>query len=284
VDGQAEPGVVRIKGAVSLVDARSGLAYPACELAVRQAVGQAERFGIAFVGVTRSHHFGAAALHVEPVAERGLVGIALSNSPAAMPAWGGRTAIFGTNPIGVAFPRPGHDPLVIDMSLSKVARGRILIAAEEGREIPSDWALDREGRPTTDPKAALAGTMLAAGDAKGVMLALIVELLVCALTGGRFGFEADAFFAEDGNRPEIGQAFIVIDPGALVGREVYGERIETLTAAMLADEGVRLPGGSRRQRREQANREGVTIPDALFAQLHRLADSAGGLPPEAASG
>ncbi|WP_415793236.1 Ldh family oxidoreductase, partial [Bordetella tumulicola] len=138
-------------------------------------------------------------------------------------------------------------------------------------EIPLGWALDAQGNPTTDPKAGLAGSMLPMGGVKGAMLALIVELLACALTGAHFGFEADSFFSEQGNQARIGQAFLVIDPGALAGRDVYLERVETLVAAMLADSDVRLPGARRAGLQKQAGEQGVEIPDTLLAQLRELA-------------
>jgi (2R)-3-sulfolactate dehydrogenase (NADP+) len=245
VNGEARPLLKQDKAAALLVDAQEGLAFPACALAVREAVRSARQCGAAFAGVTNSHHFGAAAWHLAAVAEAGMVGLAFGNSPAAMPAWGGKRALFGTNPIAAVFPRRDAPPLVIDLSLSEVARGKLMVAAREGKPIPLGWALDKDGNPTTDPKAGLAGMMLPAGGVKGAMLALIVELLCCALTGAAYGFEADSFFTEEGNRPRIGQAFMVIDPGALAGTEVFHERIETLVEAMLEDPDVRLPGQRR---------------------------------------
>jgi (2R)-3-sulfolactate dehydrogenase (NADP+) len=269
--GSAVPRLVAARGGTALVDAACGLAYPACALAAEEAVRRAREFGVAFVGVTNSHHSGASAIHLAPIAAADLVGIMLTNSPAAMPAWGGKTPLFGTNPIAAVFPRAGKDALVVDLSLSEVARGKIMVAAKQGRPIPSGWALDRDGRPTTDPAAALEGSMLPAGGVKGAMLALIVELLCCALTGAAFGFEADSFFVDAGNRPRIGQAFLAIDPGALVGTDVYRDRIETLVAAMLADRDVRLPGDRRRRLAASAAREGVEITDALALELRALA-------------
>ncbi len=270
-DGNAVPRVIATRGGAALVDAGCGLAYPACALAVEEAIRRAREFGVAFVGVANSHHSGASAIHLAPIARANLVGLMLTNSPAAMPAWAGKTPLFGTNPIAAAFPRAGTDPLIIDLSLSAVARGKIMVAANEGRSIPSGWALDRDGRPTTDPAAALEGSMLPAGGVKGAMLALVVELLCCALTGAAFGFEADSFFVDAGNRPRIGQAFLAIDPGGLAGGPVYRERIETLVGAMLADEGVRLPGARRHRLADAAARDGVAITDALTAELRALA-------------
>jgi (2R)-3-sulfolactate dehydrogenase (NADP+) len=270
-DGGAVPAIARERGAAVLVDARCGLAFPACALAVAEAMRRARAFGVAFAGVTNSHHFGVAAWHLEPLAQAGLVGLAFGNSPAAMPAAGGKRALFGTNPVAFVFPRRHGSPLTIDLSLSEVARGKVMVAAKEGRPIPLGWALDRDGRPTTDAKAALEGSMLAMGGAKGAMLALVVELLVTALTGAALGFEADSFFVDEGNRPRIGQAFVAIDPDALAGRDVYHERVETLVAAMLADEGVRLPGVRRTELARAAQANGIAIAQPLADQLRSLA-------------
>jgi (2R)-3-sulfolactate dehydrogenase (NADP+) len=270
-DGTAIPGVVRARGGAVLVDAHCGLAFPACALAVATAIERAREFGVALAAVTNSHHFGVASYHLDAVGRAGHVGIALSNSPSAMPAAGGRRALFGTNPIAAVFPRPAAAPLVVDLSLSEVARGKLMVAAKAGQPIPLGWALDADGRPTTDPQAGLAGSMLPMGGAKGAMLALVVELLVTALTGAALGFEASSFFVDAGNRPRLGQAFLVVDPEALAGRAGYDERVETLIAAMLQDPGVRLPGARREALALAAMRDGIAIPDALAADLARLA-------------
>jgi (2R)-3-sulfolactate dehydrogenase (NADP+) len=270
VNGGAEPRVIRAKAAACLVDADEGLAFPACALAVKEAIARARECGAAFAGVTRSHHFGVAAYHLEPVAAAGMVGLAFGNSPAAMPAWGGRHAVFGTNPVAAVFPRPGRPPIIIDLSLSEVARGKLMVAAKAGKSIPPGWALDKDGNPTTDAKAGLEGMMLPAGGVKGSMLALMVELLCCALTGAAFGFEADSFFSDEGNRPRIGQAFLVVDPAALAGTEVFEERMETLVAAMLRDPEVRLPGYRRLELARQAQAEGAEIAATLQEQLIAL--------------
>jgi (2R)-3-sulfolactate dehydrogenase (NADP+) len=256
-NGAAVPAIARDSKAACLVDARGGLAFEACALASREAARRAREYGVSFVSVTNSNHFGVAAYHLEPLAQAGLVGIAMGNSPAAMPAWGGKRALFGTNPIAATFPRRDGAPLVIDVSLSAVARGKIMVAARDGKPIPEGWAVDAQGRPTTDAKAALQGSMLPAGGVKGAMLALTVELLVCALSGAAYGFESDSFFTDEGRPTRIGQAILAMDPAALAGREVFLERVETLVAAMMEDGGVRLPGERRVSNREKAERDGV---------------------------
>ena len=268
--GDAEPLIVRDKGGALLVDAADGLAFPACELAVATAIERARTHGIAYAGVTNSHHAGAAGYHLEAVGNAKMVGLAFTNSPYAMPAAGGKRPIFGTNPIAAIFPRAADEALLIDLSLSEVARGKLMVAAKDGKPIPLGWALDKDGNPTTDPKAGLEGSMLPMGGTKGAMLALIVELLCCALTGARMGFEADSFFVDAGNRPRIGQAFIVVDPDAVAGRDVFYERVETLVAAMLEDDGVRLPGARRYALARKAADEGVEIPANVLDAIAKV--------------
>ena len=268
VNGAAVPKVLRRKGGALVIDADEGLAFPACTLAVQEAMAAAREHGIAIAGVVRSHHCGVVVDHLRAAAAAGFVGLGFANSPAAMPAAGGRHPVFGTNPVAAVFPRADADPLMIDLSLSEVARGKVMVAAKEGRPIPAGWALDADGQPTTDAKAALAGSMLAIGAAsssKGAMLALVVELLVTALIGAQFGFEASSFFVDEGNRPGIGQAFIVIDPGALAGSAHYLARVEVLVTEMLKDEGVRLPGARREALRRGAETQGLNVPDTLLA-------------------
>ncbi|MDP3620109.1 MAG: Ldh family oxidoreductase [Ramlibacter sp.] len=265
-NGHAVASVVKRKGAALLVDAGEGLAFPACDLAVREAIDAAKEFGVCIAAVTNSHHAGVLVDHLRPAAAASLVGFGFANSPAAMPVAGGRRPLLGTNPIAAVFPRPGHDALMIDMSLSEVARGKLMVAAKQGRPIPEGWALDAQGNPTTDPQAGLEGSMLpmgAATSAKGAMLALVVELMVTALTGAHFGFEATTFFKDEGNAPRIGQAFVLIDPAALAGIDVYAERMETIVEEMLVDEGVRLAGARRLALERLARAEGVDVPDEM---------------------
>lgn len=272
-NGQAVPTVARRKGAALLIDAHQGLAFEACEMAVREAQAVARELGVCFVGVTNSHHCGVLVDHLRPAAQAGMVGLGFTNSPSAMPVAGGRHAIMGTNPVAAVFPRQSQAPLMIDLSLSEVARGKLMVAAKEGKSIPLGWALDAQGQPTTDPKAALDGSMLPIGAAtspKGAMLALVVELLVTALIGAQFGFEASSFFVDEGNAPRIGQAFLLIDPDALAGHASYYQRMEVLVQEMLVDDGVRLAGARRLALEQKAATQGVQVPDALVAQLQKL--------------
>jgi (2R)-3-sulfolactate dehydrogenase (NADP+) len=269
-DGAAQPEMIADRAATCLIDNRDGLPYVSAQWAVEEAIQRARRNGIAFAGIRNSAHVGVLGIHVQAIAEAGMVGFAFTNSPAAIPPWGGKKPLFGTNPVAAAFPREKNPPLVIDLALTTVVRGRIMMAMKRGERIPEGWALDRNGKPTTDPKEAIEhGSLFPIGGAKGAMLALMFELICAALTGSAIGAEADSFFSEEGNKPRIGQAFIAIDPAALAGTSKYWERTETIVSTMLADPEVRLPG-TRRFAAEASAKKGIEVPDDLIAQIEKL--------------
>jgi (2R)-3-sulfolactate dehydrogenase (NADP+) len=269
VDGGAVPQIARAGTALIAVDAGNGFAFPAIAAAIDELARIAPETGIAAAAIRRSHHCGQLGAHVEALAERGLAALMVANTPRAMAPWGGARALFGTNPIAFAAPRDGAPPLVIDLSLSKVARGKVMAAAKAGRPIPEGWALDAEGRPTTDPAAALTGTMIPAGEAKGAALALIVEILAATLTGANHSNEASSFFDADGPPPGVGQLLIAFDTGCLPGA-AFSDRIETLLAAITAEEGARLPGTRRLAAREAAARDGIAVPAHLVDEIEAL--------------
>lgn len=270
VDGHAVPAVEQVAQAALRIDAGNGFAFPALRLAVDQLSGLSAGSGIAAASVYRSHHFGQAGYHVEQLASNGRIGLLFGNSPKAIAPWGGSQGVFGTNPIAFAAPRRSEPPLVIDLSLSKVARGKVMVAAKQGEPIPEGWALDPEGQPTSDAELALKGTMLPMGEAKGAALVLMVEILAAALTGARFGFEASSFFTAEGDSPGVGQFLVAIDPTVFSG-DAFADRLESLTDAILEQPGTRLPGVRRLALRTQAAEQGLPIPAALHDELQSLA-------------
>ena len=155
---------------------------------------------------------------------------------------------------------------MVDLSLSKVARGNIMAARQRGEAIPEGWALDEQGRPTTDPDAALRGTMLPLGDAKGTALALMVELLAAGLTGSHFAAEASSFLDSKGPPPGTGQLIVAFDPQALGGPDALA-RFAVLAASIEQQPGARLPGSRRMAARAKARAEGLSVPDALMAEI-----------------
>ena len=266
VDGFATPVVTNPRPAVLAIDAAHGFAFPALDAAVAGLPEIARTQGLAAAPIRRSHHCGAAGHPVERLAEQGLVALMFANTPGAIAPWGGSKPVFGTNPIAFACPLPRRAPLVVDLSISKVARGNILAAKQRGEQIPAGWALDANGHPTTDPDASLAGTMLPFGDAKGTALALAVELLAAGLTGANFAAEASSFLDAKGEPPGTGQLIIAFDPAAFGGRGVL-DRFAVLSAAIEVQPGARLPGTRRLASREKARAEGLSVSDALLAEI-----------------
>jgi (2R)-3-sulfolactate dehydrogenase (NADP+) len=269
VDGFAVPQVTSSAPAALVVDAACGFAYPAIDRAIETLPAVCRAQGVAVAAVRRSHHCGAAGHHVERLARAGLAALFFANTPQGIAPWGGRRGLFGTNPIAFAAPLPAGDPVVVDLSMSKVARGQLLLAKQKGEAIPEGWALDTEGRPTTDPDAAIKGTMVPMGDAKGTALALMVEILAAGLTGAHFAFEASSFFDADGAAPETGQLMIALSPEALGGPSVT-EHVAKLAAAVAAEPGTRLPGMRRYELRRQAAARGLAVPQALIAEIAGL--------------
>lgn len=274
VDGRATPHATRRRPGLVEVDAAHGFAFPAFDVAVAALPGMAQAQGIAAAAIVRSHHAGALGLVVERLAEAGCVALMFANTPSAMAAWGGRRGVLGTNPIAFAWPARSGPPLVVDLALSEVARGKIMAAAQKGEPIPAGWAVDVEGRLTTDAKVALKGTLLPAGNAKGAALALMVELLAVGLTGQALAFEATSFLDAEGSPPGVGQLIVAIDASAFGGDDVARDRLATLAAAIAGDGGARLPGSRRHALRERARRDGVAVDAKLLAEVRAMASTA----------
>ena len=281
VDGFAVPRTRKARAAVLEVDACSGFAAPALEMAAAAVAELAQEQGIAAAGIFRSHHSGRLGRWTEMMAQRGVLGIGFSNSPPAMTAWGGHRPLLGTNPISFAVPRleggiGGEEVevegtigsvLVADLSLSRMARGKMMAAAQQGLPIPSGMALDVEGNPTTDAESALAGSLLPMGEAKGYALALLVEILCAPLAGGNWSFASSSFFNAEGAPPHIGQFLIAIAPH----RSDFGGRLETLLRELENEPGARLPGAGLRDRRALAAERGVKISTQLRDDIEMAA-------------
>lgn len=268
VKGHAVPRAERVRPGAVKIDAGFGFAYPALELASAELAEIVPGQGIAMAGIRRSHHAGVAGLVVEELAARGLVALLFANAPAAMAPWGGRRPLFGTDPIAFACPTEGGDPIVVDVSLSKVARGKIMAANQKGEAIPEGWALDADGNATTDAKAALAGTMIPLGDAKGTALALMVELLCAGLTGANYGYEQTSFFDAAGDPPGTGQAIIAIDPGVFGSHALA--RFAEMAEQIAGSDGARVPGHRRIALREKLTAEGIPVDGALIDEISAI--------------
>ncbi len=229
--------------------------------AVEALVPRARAQGIAAVAVRGAGHVGPLGPYVRRLAGEGLVGLAFANTPPALAPG----PILGTNPLALAAPKEG-EPLVVDLALSVAARGKILEKAQRGEPIPEGWAVDREGRHTTDPRAALEGALLPLGGGKGLALAVLVEVLAGALAGGVLSPDLPLPWVRPEARVHPGLLLLALDPG----EEADGLRmaLDRLGAA-LAAVGGRLPGGERAWWRERAQKEGLEVDEALWEAIRR---------------
>jgi delta1-piperideine-2-carboxylate reductase len=225
--------------------------------------------GVTVTAIQRTHHFAALWPEVEALASEGLIAMACVNYLPVVAPTGGRRPLFGTNPMAIAWPRPGRDPVVLDMATAAMARGEVQIAAREGRTLPSGVGLDKTGEPTTDPNAVLEGVMLPFGGYKGSGLALMVELLAGGGVGERFSFESDAEDPKDGGPPRGGEFLLAISPELLAGPG-WSEHCEKFFARLGEIDGARLPGERRHSNRRQVGPRQVDA--ALLSRIQALCD------------
>jgi len=262
IAGHAVPAVQAPSPGVVQVDAADGFAHPAYEAGEAALIAAARRQGIAMMGITNAYACGVLGYFTARLAREGLVALMFANASSTMAPWGGRQPFFGTNPWSLAAPRSG-DPLILDSSSSATAYVNLADAAASGQPIPPHWALDAEGRPTTDARAALKGSIAPAGGHKGGALALMVEVLAAGLTGAHFSHKASSLGDDLGGPPRLGQTLIAIQPGSAG----FALRIESLLADMVAEPGVRIPGDRRHANRRRISAEGVVVDDRLLGQL-----------------
>jgi len=268
VDGRAEPLVEQTAPAAIRVDARHGFAHPAIVKGVERMREVVAENGICAMGVGNSYACGVLGHLVEPLAEDGLLAMVFANAPAIIAPWGGRTPVFGTNPMAVAIPCQGRPPVVIDQSSSVTAKVSIFERKEKGLPLEPGWALDREGNPTLDPDQALAGSMLPYGGYKGAGMALLVEIMAAGLTGANWSFDAPLFSNNEGGPPKTGQFFICLNP-ELYGGSPFSQRLQVLFDAMLDQPGTQLPSDERVSARRKSQIEGVVVDIPLLERLER---------------
>ncbi|MDE2516010.1 MAG: Ldh family oxidoreductase [Rhodospirillales bacterium] len=271
IDGQVRPVMEDCAPSFLRVDAANGFAQPALAAARPALLARVARNGVALLAIRRSHHFSALWPDLEPFADQGLVALSMVAGIAGVMPPGARKPVFGTNPIAFATPVAGARPLVFDLATSAMSNGDLRIAAREGRAIPPDSGVDRAGRMTTDPKAVLdGGGLLTFGGYKGASIALMVEILASALTGGQFSAEVDFSTHPGAETPCTGQVIILIDPACGAGA-AFADRVATLIAMLREAGQERLPSDRRYANRARAERDGITLDDATHEALTRLA-------------
>jgi len=278
---RARPNIreLRHHGAIAVLDGDAGLGQVVGHAAMRRAVTAARESGIGAVAARHSSHFGIGALFVEQAVAEGMIGIVMTNAPSNMPPHGGRAKFFGTNPLAVGIPCGAERPVVLDMSTSVVARGKIVMLQKVGQAIPPGWAIDAEGRPTEDAAAALAGAVLPMAGHKGSGLALVIDVLCGVLAGAAFGPHIIDLY-DQGDQPQnVGHFFLALDVQAFLPLAQFQEQIDHLVREVRAQprqpgvERIYVPGEWEYELAARSQREGVPLPAAGVRELDELARS-----------
>ncbi len=280
IAARPRPRVVRERGACALLDADNGLGVLVGQAAMTRAVRLARRYSAGTVVVRNSNHYGAAGLHCELAARHGMIGLSTSNGEACLPPWGGRRPFFSNNPFALAAPTTGT-PVVVDFATSVAARGHIMVARQTGAAIPEGWALDGDGRSTTDPAAAMAGSLLPIAGPKGYALAMALDILCGLLGGGAYGPGVRSLFTNWTEPTGTSHFFQAIEPGAFMPRRRFLQRMDEMVAQIRAAPGapasdaIRVPGDRRHRLRDERMGQGVPLHPRIVEELEALAREVG---------
>jgi L-2-hydroxycarboxylate dehydrogenase (NAD+) len=268
-------------GAVARLDAASGFGQTAVRVASDELCRTLPSAGIAAVAIRGSTHYGAGSYWVERIAHEGFLALLTSNSGPCLAPYGGADPILGANPLSIAVPSANGDPVILDMSTTEVAYGRIALAHAEGREIPSTWALDRDGRATTNARSALMGALSSFGGHKGSGLAVVIELLSVALSGATFSAAVTDIFVDRSSQMGTGHLLIGIDPAAFGVGDDFASRVAELGTTVRASrpaegfDAVLMPGDRELHQQRRGILEGIELPQSVEARFVALADRFG---------
>lgn len=263
VNGIVEPIVSTLRPGTVSVDAGLGFAQPAFERGLPAAIDAAKNSGVATLAIAHSHTCTSLGFFTEQIAAAGMIGIGFTNASAIVAGQGSKKRVLGTNPIAFTFPGPDGPAMHADFATSAVALGKITMAKAAGEDIPLGWAVDGDGKPTTEPEKALQGSLASAAGYKGWALGLLVEFLAAGLTGSVNSLDVKGLKAADGPPHDLGQFYLLIDPAAHAG--MLADRINRVATEIAEDLPVRIPGSSSK------NRDPVTIDDALWKSVEALA-------------
>ncbi|MEG0272933.1 MAG: Ldh family oxidoreductase [Hydrogenoanaerobacterium sp.] len=279
INPNANIQVEKLAPAVSIVDGDGGAGCVVAKRAMEQAIENAKNFGIGAVGVTNSNHFGAAALYSKMAIDAGMVGISMTNVLPLIAAPGAKAPVVGNNPLSIGIPTYNEFPFLLDMSLSVVAGGKLHLAAAKGNKIPLDWAVDKNGRPTDDPKEALAGFLLPMGGYKGLGLAYAVDILSGVITGGLFADKMRSMYKQPTDPSLTGHMMIALNLSAFITPEQMKERMEYyhnyITGIPMADGAAPLcfPGEIEHNRELERAEIGIPVPLSTLETLARLKET-----------
>jgi LDH2 family malate/lactate/ureidoglycolate dehydrogenase len=276
VNPRPQIAVVRETPTVALLDGDNGFGAVIGVKAMDEAIRRTKEYGTAWVGVRNSNHFGAAAHYAMRAINHQCIGLAMTNAPATTALWGGKTPFLGTNPFAIALPAGTERPIVLDMATSITARGKIILAAKKGESIPVGLAIDPEGRPTTDPHAALEGAILPFGGHKGYGISFLVDVLSGVMTGATFAPHVGPLYDNPEGTQNLGHGFSAILIDALMPFQEFSDRMDQLIREVrnapraVGVERIFLPGEIEFETEAQNKKEGIPLSEPTVKELKGL--------------
>lgn len=257
--------------AIALINGNSGFGQAVSYKAMQIAIKKAKEIGIGCVGVHNSNHFGVTGFYSDLALRKNCIGIVIANTDPAIAPLGAKKALIGTNPLALGVPSETY--ISVDMATSATARGKIIEAKRKGLEIPDDWALDKDGKPTTDPEEALNGSLLPFGRFKGYALAVMIEILTGPLVGAEYGTKVTGTASPTQNCTK-GDLYVVIDPSKFGDFNEFVENTEDFISQIRATgENIAIPGDLEVKKIIEAETNGIEIDTKLYEQLKEICDN-----------
>ena len=280
LDAKASPALKTITPVVAHVDGHNSFGFLAASLGMSHACTVAKTYGIGMVSIKHSNHFGMSAWIVQQAIDEGMMSLVFTNSSPALPVWGGKEKLLGVSPIACGAPAGKTKPFVLDMAPSVAARGKVYKAMRRGEKIPEGWALDKEGRPTEDPAAALGGVMMPMGGPKGSALAIMMDVFSGVLSGSEFAGGVTNPY--DPSRPaDVGHFVVAIKPDLFMDLEEFKLRMDYLyqkvvdSEKMAGIDRIYFPGEIEQLTQETREREGIPYVQAEIDTLNKEAEAVG---------
>ena len=280
LNASASPSLTQITPVVAQVDGQNGFGFPAAQAGMARAVEMAREFGIGFVSVKHSNHFGMSAWVVQQALDAGMMSLVFTNSSPALPVWGGREKLMGVSPLACGAPAGKECPFILDMAPSVAARGKIYKAKRRGEKIPSDWALDAEGRQTDDPEAALGGVMLPMGGPKGSALAVMMDVFSGVLSGSAFAGHVTNPY-DPSRSADVGHFLVAIKPDLFMGLDDFKARMDYLYQRVVGCEKmagvdrIYYPGEIEQITQDERLKTGIPYVQAEIDALNQEAEKVG---------
>ena len=276
IDPHAPIEVVQEQAGMALVDGRNNFGAVVGTCALDLAMRKAKESGAAVVGVKGSNHFGTGAYYAMKAIESNMALLVMSNASQTMPPTGGVRPFIGTNPLAVGVPSGEELPFILDMATSVVARGKIIVAAQKGESIPLGWAIDKDGNPTTDAEAALEGSVLPLGGAKGYGISMFIDILCGVLTGAGFGKYVNNMYENWEEPQNVGHLFIAIDIERFIPVESFKSRMDRYIRELKEEpkapgvEEILIPGEIEHRRTLERQANGIELPLKVAEELDAI--------------